>query len=160
MKFLQLGGFSYIYGLFMEHQAMVEQGDMNKFQKYFLGFMLKILRTFITAAFSANDPSMMNIIEFVRRQSSAQEEAKPTQTPKMDKQESVTSDDLYKTPPNKKTTSTTMEQLAEVFHAYDPYTDPYGTGAEENKETKDANPSQLEKKASQRQDKQFMELSQ
>ena len=100
--------------------------------------MLKILRTFITAAFSANDPSMINIIELVRRQSSAQEEPKPSQAPKMDKQESVTSDDLYKTPPNKKTTSTTMDQLAEVFHAYDPYTDTYAVGAEESKDAKEA----------------------
>lgn len=88
INFLQNDGFGYILGLFMDQQNTT---NMNKFQKNFLDFMLKILRVFITAAFAANDPNLGDMIQLVRKQSTARDEnEKP--------QEIEEQDEAYSTP--------------------------------------------------------------
>jgi hypothetical protein len=62
ISFLKKEGFEFVYGLFMKIQA---QGELNSFQKNFMGFILKILRIFITAAFMATEPDVANEIELV-----------------------------------------------------------------------------------------------
>ena len=73
IKFLEMKGFQYSYNLFMEFQNKTGK-QLNMFEKNFLGFILKILRVFITAAFIAIEPSVANIIELSRKKSEYEDE--------------------------------------------------------------------------------------
>lgn len=62
LNFLKNKGFEFSYQLFF-----VYKGSENKFSKVFLGFLLNILRIFITAAFMAVEPSVVEVITLNRK---------------------------------------------------------------------------------------------
>jgi hypothetical protein len=104
LRFLKIGGFEFSYSLFTQNQKAIN--EMTEFQKNFLGFILKILRIFITAAFLATKPELGESIDYVRQQTT---EAKP---PQDDEEEDWRDDDhddedKYSTP--KKTVGPRVE---------------------------------------------------
>lgn len=60
LNFLKKNGFEFSYSLFFKFQ-----NSENNFSKNFFGFILKILQTFITAAFMASDPSLMQAMTLI-----------------------------------------------------------------------------------------------
>lgn len=68
INFLKHEGFEFSYDLFFQYK----QSD-NKFSKIFLGFLLNIIRIFITAAFMAVEPSVVEVITLNRKLSLSQE---------------------------------------------------------------------------------------
>ena len=66
-RFLEKKGFEFSYDLFSKNQTDIR--NMNSFQKNFLGFLLKILRIFITSAFLAVEPEVAAIVDLVKKQS-------------------------------------------------------------------------------------------
>lgn len=77
VNFLKKEGFEFSYGLFLRYHS--PKDDLSSFQKNFLGFILGILRVFVTAALMSQEPQVAGVIELVRKQSSAQEEENPTE---------------------------------------------------------------------------------
>jgi len=57
LNFLKRKGFEFSYNLFFVYKK-----SDNKFAKIFLGFLLNILRIFITAAFMAVEPNVVEVI--------------------------------------------------------------------------------------------------
>ena len=52
----------------------VQSDQLSKFEKSLLEFMLKLIKIFMMAAFSASQVSTLDIVALVRRQSSSKEE--------------------------------------------------------------------------------------
>ena len=104
-NFLEKKGFEFSYKLFSKYQTDITK--MNSFQKNFLGFLLKILRVFITSAFFAVEPEVANIVNLVKKQSNI----KPSQetTEQTENTWDATSDNdeenIYSTPTNKRSRS-------------------------------------------------------
>ena len=72
-RFLSLGGFQEIVKLFHKSLDMLSQKPvdaLSKFEKNFLEFMLKLIRIFILAAFSANNTDLVDVLSLVKRSSS------------------------------------------------------------------------------------------
>lgn len=67
-RFLEKNGFEFSYGLFSNNLKDIR--NMNAFEKNFLGFLLKILRIFITSAFLAVEPEVANLVKLMQKQSS------------------------------------------------------------------------------------------
>ena len=67
-RFLEKNGFGFAYSLFSKNQKDIR--DMNAFEKIFIGFILKILRIFITSAFLAVEPEVANIVSMIQKQAS------------------------------------------------------------------------------------------
>jgi hypothetical protein len=107
-RFLEKKGFEFSYDLFSKNQTDI--GGMNNFQKNFLGFLLKILRIFITSAFLAVEPEVGNIVEMVKKQSLKPEVPESTDNDETCAKTSHDGDEenIYSTPTGKKSVSRTM----------------------------------------------------
>ena len=106
-RFLEKKGFEFSYDLFSKNQTDVEK--MNSFQKNFLGFLLKILRIFITSAFLAVAPEVANLVKLVKKQSSVTpQRADNEETWGNTSQDELEDENIYSTPTNKKSESRTM----------------------------------------------------
>jgi hypothetical protein len=83
---------------------------MNSFEKNFLGFILKILRIFITSAFLAVEPEVANLVKLAKKRSIAK--PPPTAEPEEEENWGAGSQDneenIYSTPTGKKPISRTM----------------------------------------------------
>lgn len=105
-RFLEKKGFEFSYDLFSKNQTDIR--NMNSFQKNFLGFLLKILRIFITSAFLAVEPEVASIVTLVKKQStirpSTETTGKEGETWASGTNQE-TEEDIYSTPKNKKSSS-------------------------------------------------------
>jgi hypothetical protein len=105
-RFLEMKGFEFSYELFTRNQK--DMGSMTSFQKNFLGFLLKILRIFITSAFLAVEPEVASIVSMVKKQSTIKKEVDPQEDATEEswkKSDEADEENIYSTPTGKKPTS-------------------------------------------------------
>lgn len=103
-RFLEKKGFEFSYDLFSKNKT--DTRNMNSFQKNFLGFLLKILRIFITSAFLAVEPEVASLVALAKKKSSIR------QNPPTDNDDTYGGSDneenIYSTPKTKKGISRTI----------------------------------------------------
>jgi hypothetical protein len=103
-RFLEKKGFEFSYDLFSKNKT--DTRNMNSFQKNFLGFLLKILRIFITSAFLAVEPEVASLVALAKKKSLIR------QDPPLDNDGTYGGSDdeenIYSTPKNKKSISRTI----------------------------------------------------
>ena len=105
-RFLEKKGFEFSYDLFSKTQNDIT--NMNSFEKNFLGFLLKILKIFITSAFLAVEPEVANLVNLVKKQSIVKEPPKEDDTGDNWEEDSDDEENIYSTPKGKKPRSRTM----------------------------------------------------
>ena len=110
-RFLEKNGFGFAYGLFSQKQKDIR--DMNAFEKIFLGFILKILRIFITSAFLAVEPEVANIVSMIQKQAST---IKPDEPENNEEEWPMDNDEenIYSTPTSKKSKSRNDFQVVDL----------------------------------------------
>jgi len=101
-RFLEKKGFQFSYDLFSNNKTDIN--NMNSFQKNFLGFLLKILRIFITSAFLAVEPEVATIVSMVKKQSHIKPAIEESNEESNEGWKETTDDDsnIYSTPTSKK----------------------------------------------------------
>jgi hypothetical protein len=85
--FLNANGFDFILNQFMEKQisASTQDSQRSQFELKHIAFLLKLLRIFIMAAFSAGgESSVYDAASLVRRSSSSHEEGKEEEEPTLE----------------------------------------------------------------------------
>ena len=73
-KFLAYDGYAHLLALLIDGEGFLlpkgSDDQLSSFRKSCLGLLLQIVKVFVSGAYSANDPSLYEQIEIVRRTSS------------------------------------------------------------------------------------------
>ena len=73
-KFLAHNGYAHLLSLLIDRDGFLlpqrSDDQLSSFQKKCLGLLMQVVKVFVSGAYSANDPSLYEQIEIVRRTSS------------------------------------------------------------------------------------------